>query len=198
MSSKPADSPYIAWIDLETTGNRADDSIIEVGFVLTDRDLNEVISRSLVVKPLTWHLLRRRMTDVVWQMHDKNGLLNDLAMGTGFEVGEADKEIAAILKVYGKGNHIPFAGSGVAHFDRQYIKREMPKTNDLLSYWAYDIGSMRRFLQWWGVETPGSDLSLAKTHRALDDIREHINETRIIRDRLASNADKAWRYDDLD
>lgn len=195
---KPEDSDYIAWFDLETTGNREDDSIIEVGFVLTDRDLNEVTAIQRVIKPHDWNYLRSRMGSVVAEMHEKNGLLADIDLGRWLTVSPeaVDAELSAILKGYGKGNHIPLAGSGVAHFDRKYIRRELPKTDALLSYWAYDIGSVRRFLKLWGVETPGSELRQSKTHRALDDIREHIAETKVIRDTLQRNAEQAWMYRD--
>jgi len=196
VSRKPEDSDYIAWIDLETTGNRDDDSIIEVGFVLTDRDLNEEWAQSWVIRPWDWNYLRKRMSDVVVEMHEKNGLLADVELfGWGaYGPAKADREIAAILQEYGKGNHIPLAGSGVAHFDRKYIRRELPKTDELLSYWAYDIGAVRRFLKWWDISTPGSELHQSKTHRALDDIREHIAETKVIRDTLQRHAEDSWKY----
>jgi oligoribonuclease (3'-5' exoribonuclease) len=201
-TKKPIDSPYIAWFDLETTGNRKDDSIIEVGFALTDRDLNEVTALSAVVLPHDYNFLRSRMDKVVVEMHEANGLLADLCdMEAHADIprgpNRIDDHIATILKEYGKGNHVPLAGSGVSHFDRQYIRREMPRTDAKLSYWSLDIGVMRRWLQWWGIETPGSELRQAKTHRALDDVREHIAEAKVIRDVLRLNAERAWLYDDL-
>lgn len=195
---RPEDSEYIAWIDLETTGNKDDDSIIEVGFVLTDRDLNEVEAKQLVVRPIHWEFLRSRMSDVVTEMHTKNGLLDDIERNfVPLPVEGADAFLSHLLRAYGKGNHIPLAGSGVAHFDRKYIRRELPKTDALLSYWAYDIGSVRRFLRWWDIPTPGSELRQAKTHRALDDTREHIAETRAIRDALQRHSEDAWKYWEL-
>lgn len=199
MSRKPEDSQWVAWIDLETTGNKDDDSIIEVGFVLTDRDLNEEFAGAWVIHPWDWNYLRKRMEPVVVEMHEQNGLLDELNMfGWGaYGPAKADREVAAILQEYGKGNHIPLAGSGVSHFDRKYIRKELPKTSDLLSYWAYDIGAVRRFLKWWDIPTPGSALRQAKTHRALDDIREHIAETRIIRDTLMRHSEDSWKYWEL-
>ena len=198
----PNDSPYVAWIDLETTGNREDDSIIEVGFVLTDRDLNEVRSLSLVIVPHDWHFQRDRMTPVVVGMHEKNGLLSDIELSVMHTPelrgpSGADHILSGILKSYGKGNHIPLAGSGVSHFDRKYIRREMPKTDGLLSYWALDIGVMRRWLERWDIYPEAAKLQHSKTHRALDDIREHIAEAKTIRDHLQLNAEEAWRYNDL-
>lgn len=198
--SKPIDSPYIAWFDLETTGSRDDDAIMEIGFVLTDRDLNEVEARKYLVVPHDWNFLRERMDDVVVNMHEANGLMTDIILRYPHQspgAAYADAEISSILRRYGGGNHVPLAGSGVGHFDRKYIKRELRETNSLLSYWTLDIGVMRRWLTIWGIETPGSDLRQAKTHRALDDIREHIAETKVIRDTLQQNAERAWMYEDL-
>jgi len=200
--TKPIDQPYIAWFDLETTGSREDDSIIEVGFVLTDRDLNELVAVSEVVLPHDYNFLRSRMDPVVVEMHEKNGLLADLNRIESHAyiprgANRIDTHIASILKEYGKGDHLPFAGSGVAHFDRKYIRREMPRTDAKLSYWALDIGSLRRWLQVWGIETPGSELHQPKTHRAVDDVREHIAEAKAIRDTLQLNAERALMYDDL-
>lgn len=195
MSRKPEDSDFIAWFDLETTGNREDDAIVEVGFVLTDRDFRVEFADSFVVLPTNWQRLRERMAPVVVDMHTKNGLLEDIP--EGWNITDVDTEIAKVLNHYGKGNHIPLAGSGVAHFDRKYIRREMVETDALLSYWAYDIGAVRRFLKWWEVPTPGSELRQAKTHRALDDIYEHIAEAKAIRDALQRLAEDSWKYWEL-
>ena len=184
--SNPIDSPYIAWFDLETTGSKSDDAIIEVGFAITDRDLNEVDARSWVTTTLAINFLLTRMEPIVRSMHEKNGLL-DALMFTGDFISDVDREVSDILFEYGKGQHVPFAGSGVSHFDRKYIRRDMPKTDSLLSYWALDIGAVRRWLQVWGIETPGSELHGAKTHRALDDVREHIAEAKAIRNILQEN-----------
>lgn len=193
--TKPIDSPYIAWFDLETTGNREDDAIIQVGLVISDRDLNEVCARSWTVWPLRWDYLRERMAPVVVEMHTANGLLDKVKYGD--DPAKVDADLAEVLRYYGRGNHLPFAGSGVSHFDRKYIRRELPMTDSLLSYWALDIGVMRRWLQWWGIETPGSELQQAKTHLALDDVREHIAEAKTIRNVLTDNQNLAGRYEDL-
>lgn len=189
--TKPEEFPYIAWIDLETTGNRDDDRIIEVGFVLTDRDLNEVIHLTDYCRPWGWEDLRARMAEPVVEMHTKNGLLFDIESIDPMEMsgpGRIDRNIAAVLFQFGGGNHVPLAGSGVSHFDRKYIRREMPLTDSLLSYWAYDIGAVRRYLRWWGIEVPEAEQHAAKKHRALDDVREHIAEAKAIRDALRRQA----------
>lgn len=185
--AKPEDSPYIAWIDLETTGNRPEDQIIEIGAVMTDRDLNELSSKQIVVSgPYSFQngtlFLSRdakleTMDPFVVDMHTKNGLLEDCTK-IGVSMPAADSAITHWIKQYTKGDHIPLAGSGVSHFDRAFIKKDLPKFDKYLSYWAYDTGVIRRTLKLFGIDASFADTTDDKTHRALDDIRAHVEEMR--------------------
>jgi oligoribonuclease (3'-5' exoribonuclease) len=185
---------YIYWTDLECTGSTKDDYILEIGAVITDRELNEIDDRQIVL-PITAQM-EENLPDVVREMHTVNGLLDDckskvLALGEGMfivpekvsydhAVAEADLELSAWIKSYNGADHMPFAGSGVGHYDRRYYDRQLPLTSKRLTYWPLDIGVVRRFMDLAGVQlttsiTGGTD---AKTHRALDDTRVHINEAR--------------------
>lgn len=190
------DSPVIAWFDLETTGSADDDRIIEVGFTLTDRQLVPQASLRFVAKPRNYRRLRARMDPVVVEMHTANGLLDDVER-LGESIAFADERIAALLKEYNGSNHTPFAGSGVGHFDRKFIKAEMPQTNKRLTYWPLDIGVLRRWFVLWGIEAPESAMAAqAKTHRAPDDIFEHIKEARAYREHLTMVTERARRCED--
>lgn len=184
---KPEDSQYICWIDLETTGNRDIDQIIEIGAVMTDRDLNELSSKQIVIsgpmifkngvvfmgsKPELYSI-----DPVVVEMHTKNGLLVDCRNSDNTTLS-ADLEMVEWIKQYTSGDHIPLAGSGVSHFDRRYIRKDLPKFEKFLSYWAYDTGIIRRTLKLFGIDASAADTTDDKTHRALDDIRAHVEEMR--------------------
>lgn len=174
--TKPENSQYICWVDLETTGNRPEDHIIEVGAVLTDRELTEIDSVRLVIGATASQL--EGMEPLVVNMHTKNGLLAEVGK-SNIALPKADQLMAAWIKQYTKGEHIPLAGSGVLHFDRPYIKKDLPEFNRYLSYWAYDVGVIRRTLRLWGIDTWWADAaSDGKNHRALDDVRGHIEEMR--------------------
>lgn len=176
---KPEDSPYICWIDLECTGNQPTHQIIEVGLVITDRDLCVEEQRNWIIKPSeVWEY---QMNDLVREMHTENGLIRDVKM-KGRPTAVVDQEIADFLHRLDNGNHIPLAGSGVSHYDRRYIRADLPKTDARLSYWSLDIGVLRRTLTMvCGVVLPEAELKEAKTHRALDDILVHIEEARVYR-----------------
>lgn len=190
--AKPEDSPYICWVDLECTGNRPEDQIIEIGAVMTDRDLNELSAKQIVVngpmhfndgwaflggEPVQFHSI----DPFVAEMHTKNGLLDDCRK-SDTSILFADYQMVEWIKQYTKGEHIPLAGSGVSHFDRWYIRKDLPNFNKYLSYWAYDTGVIRRTLKLFGIDVSMADTSDDKTHRALGDIRTHVQEMRVYKE----------------
>lgn len=172
---------YMFWTDLETTGSALEtNALIEVGAVITDMALNVMDSRSYVVHPGTFVF---EMNDVVRKMHTKNGLLSDIYNKQIALPKEAvDLELSEWIRAYNGSNHMLFAGSGVMHFDRQYIRRDLPLTDARLTYFAIDVGVIRRTFELL-LNVPGWPED-GKTHRALDDILFHIEEMKWALDRM--------------
>lgn len=173
----------ILFLDLETTGNTDLDEIIEVGLVLTTRELVPIGFFQKVIAPTLDGVNRIKANPVVLDMHRTSGLLSDLegleARGWGEDYDDIDTEICEWLdSAAGKSNeHIPFAGSGVMHFDRKYIRRDFPKFDKRLTYWAYDSGVLRRSWQLAGLPTAERPTNLIG-HRALDDAYASVAEYR--------------------
>lgn len=180
----------LLWVDLETTGtDEKSDDIIEIGAVLTDFNLNKIgTSFSQVVEPDDFALGRLMKNQVVRQMHEANGLLDDVISGRSVDIATAQHYMykwitLAINHRVRKGDPAKFrfmlAGSGVAHFDRRFIKQELPLIDGLLTFSPLDVGMVRRFLKLSGVEVDSvGDNSDRKNHRALDDIELHLEEAR--------------------
>ncbi len=170
---------YIFWTDLETTGSDlVGNTIIEIGAVITDMSLNALSARQYVIHspgPM------RHTAQVVVDMHTKNGLWADAARSVN-TIDRVDAEIAEWIKKYNGSNHMAFAGSGVTHFDRQFIRRDMPLTDKSLTYWALDVGAVRRTYEMLagGTDWPED----TKTHRALGDVYFHIEEMRFVVDKF--------------
>lgn len=173
---------WLAWLDLETTGTDEHvDPICEVAVVLTRPDLSEQSEPfQRIVKPvdLGWVLDRVEKAGEVQKMHSANGLLDALRAGEGDPIGLVDQELRAWLKSFSKSRQsVMIAGSGVGHFDRRFVKVQMPQTDGHLWHPPFDMGVFRRMLQAWGrgdlAGQPG-----AKTHRALDDVYDHLAEAR--------------------
>lgn len=180
------------WTDLETTGTKEElDCIIEIGAILTDFEFNPIGDEfTIVVDPDEFALGRMMKTPAVLNMHMKNGLLQDILDGAGTSIENAQKEMLrwmdnTINSKTRKGpvNKFKFmlAGSGVGHFDKRFIKEELPQVNKLLTFPILDVGMVRRFLRFSGVE-PSQQPNDQKNHRALDDIRLHLEEARMYRE----------------
>jgi oligoribonuclease len=174
----------LLWLDLETTGtDEAKDSIIEIAVIPTTPDLDQVGEWTATDEGLG-RLLR---TPVVRAMHEANGLLAEL-----LEEGDRHHTIGAVdhqldTWLVDQGDYLGvnswiLAGSGVGHFDRRFIKAQMPKLDRRLRHWCIDVGVVRRAYSMWTDTAevhPGH--VPGKTHRALDDVRFHLEEARMWR-----------------
>jgi len=182
---------FIIFLDLECTGTGGEGNepdpdayILEIGLVMTDHSpyLNEV-DRKNIILPIWPHEVDA-LLPVVLEMHTKNSLLTDcktLAVGLLPSerpriLREIDVYLAGWMKQFSKKSHIKLAGSGVPHFDRKFIKRDLPFFNATLTHYALDIGSTRRQLELAGVEIPTK--FAYKSHRAVEDAAFHAQEMR--------------------
>lgn len=178
---------HLLWIDLETTGlDEHEDAIVEVAAIVTNLALKE-IDRYRQVAGLTgdaWSRLSKN--DFVRQMHRDNGLLEEM-VDSQTSLRAIDANIVRILEMHRIERHgVMLAGSGVGHFDRRFIRWQMPKTEEYLAYPVMDIGVMRRFLtDLCHIKVP--PFNEGKTHRAIVDVECHLAEGRWLFENL-----KAW------
>jgi oligoribonuclease len=185
----------ILFLDLETTGvDEHVDEIIEVGIVMLDATKDnypEIGSYTHVLIPSDNAFRRMDDKQVVRDMHKKNGLYDTIVSLTGRDLRNqlsyspnfVDKDIVEWIKTFvgSDSTQIPYGGSGVAHFDRRFIKRYLPRFDKMITHWALDVGVLRRSFVKAGV-TP-ADVVLEsqgqeKDHRALQDARVHADEWR--------------------
>lgn len=172
----------ILFLDLETTGNTDYDEIVEVGLVLTDPTFLVLGDYSRVIGPSPDGMNRILANPTVRSMHETSGLLEELRGMPGSDwvnttLDEVDDEICEWLDgLSGRSTeHIPLAGSGVMHFDRKYIRRDFPRFDKRLTYWAYDSGVLRRTWSLAGLPIADRPKSLV-AHRALDDAYASVAE----------------------
>lgn len=188
------DPTHLLWLDLETTGtNENVDQIVEVAVILTDLELTEVTRSSSLVPYDYDGALRLAGNDYVRQMHQTSGLTDDLGRrfigftpdgGVEHEVRwsvlrAAEKELKAQLAHAGTQPHcVMLAGSGVSHFDRRFLRTQMPDLERQLAYPSIDVGVARRMADLWGSPPGVPDFNSDKTHRAMADVVCHLNEAR--------------------
>lgn len=183
---------WLLWLDLETTGSNVDkDCIIEVGCVLTTWDLEELGEFQSLVAPSAQGLGRMMMNQVVREMHEKNGLLQELldAGAPKFPAGlptvhNVTKLVLDWLQIHGiPEKSLILAGAGVGHFDKRFIDRYMPQLSRWMKYWTLDISVARRAYELWTGKQL-LDEEGDKVHRALDDVRYCLAEAEAFKNLL--------------
>lgn len=202
-----ADDPrYLVWMDLETTGtDERRDPILEVGMIVTTTDLaDEVATWSDPVFPADYaptdrpwwqddNWLTALMPPEVVSMHRSSGLLADIMRcdkhyhRLSADLFTIEQHLTYVLDGLGKPGEFMLAGSGVSHFDRRFIKAQMPEFEKWLQYPNADVGVFRRMLRMLGREDLVRPAPQAedKTHRALADARFHLEEARYYKRALA-------------
>lgn len=170
----------LCWIDLEMTGlDPLQNVIVEIATLITNRDL-EIVAEGpeIVVHASEEHL--GRMVNVVRKMHDKSGLTERIRASTS-NLADAERETLVFLKQHLKERSAPLCGNSI-WCDRMFLKLQMPAIDAWLHYRTVDVSSFKEVATRWGVQGIAGAPRKGDQHRALDDIRESIEELRHYRE----------------
>ncbi len=200
-------NPPIAftWTDLETTGlDPRTGSILEVGCLLTDKQLNVRGRFESLVLPENFDGSAESlgMDEYVTNMHTKNGLLD--ALREALEVPDAREMLsvkavagrfAEFLRECGMDESLPrwfdkddptaqtkpyLAGSTVG-FDKAWMEEHMAEVMPLLHYRVYDVSTLKTAAEFYRPEIRWTS---AGAHRAMDDIVESIEHAKLLQDEM--------------
>jgi oligoribonuclease len=173
------DSNALIWIDMEMTGLNPDtDRIIEVATIITDSALNVVAEGPVLVVHQSDAALAA-MDDWNQRTHAGTGLIERVKQST---YNEADVESMTLefLQKHVPKNKSPMCGNSICQ-DRRFLARTMPQLEAWFHYRNLDVSSIKELVKRW---KPGLCSGVVKknTHKALDDIRESIEELRYYRE----------------
>lgn len=170
-------------MDLEMTGLDPDRCVIvEIATLVTDDDLRIVAEGPDLVVHQPPEALED-MEDIVRTMHTRSGLLPAIAASTT-TLEEAGAATLAFIKEHvPERRTVPLCGNSIGT-DRRFLAKHLPEIEDHLHYRSVDVSTLKELARRWypGLldETPRKQTS----HRALDDIRESIDELRFYRERV--------------
>lgn len=169
----------MVWIDMEMTGlDPVKDRIIEIASIVTDGQLNILAEGPNLVIHQPERLIRG-MDQWNQEHHSKSGLIADVRNST-VTVKAAEKMTLEFLKEYCKPKKAPLCGNSV-HHDRRFLARDMPAIDDYLHYRHVDVSTIKALVVRWYPKD--KEPPKGKSHRALSDIRESIEELRFYRER---------------
>jgi oligoribonuclease len=173
----------LAWMDLEMTGLDPERHVIlEVAMIVTDDDLHIVAEAEPLILQATEAQLAE-MDKVVQEMHATNGLLDEVR-ASELTLAEAEQRTLKFLKQWCP-NHgqVPLCGNSIGT-DRRFLARYMPQVEGWLHYRSVDVSSLKELAKRWYPPVLAGLPQKDSHHRALEDIRDSIDELRYYRTAL--------------
>jgi oligoribonuclease len=170
-------------MDLEMTGLDPDAcAIVEIATIVTDDELKIVGEGPDLVVHQPPEVLAR-MEDVVRHMHTKSGLLPAIASST-VTLEEAGAATLAFIKEHvPEPRTVPLCGNSIGT-DRRFLAKYLPEIEEWLHYRSVDVSTIKELARRWYPGFLEETVRKSTSHRALDDIRESIDELRLYRERV--------------
>lgn len=167
----------LVWIDLEMTGLDPDnDRIIEIATIITDSEL-EVIAEGPVLAVHQPDDVLAAMDEWNTRTHNETGLVQRVK-ASPYSEADAERETLAFVQQHVAKNRSPLCGNSICQ-DRRFLYRYMPQLEQWLHYRNLDVSSIKELAHRWAPSL--GNFSKRNTHKALDDIRESIDELRYYR-----------------
>ncbi len=154
----------------------AKDVIVEIATIVTDDEL-EIVAEGpdLVVHQPPEALAG--MDPVVVEMHTSSGLLTAIAAST-VSLEEAGAATLAFIREHvPEARTVPLCGNSIGT-DRRFLAIHLPEIEEHLHYRSVDVSTIKELTRRWYPGALDAVPRKATAHRALDDIRESIDELR--------------------
>ncbi|MDF2867696.1 MAG: orn [Gammaproteobacteria bacterium] len=169
----------LIWIDLEMTGLNTDqDKIIEIATIVTDAHLN-ILAEGPVLAIFQTDDILTGMDDWNTNQHTRSGLVERVrASSINEQIAEA--QTIDFLEKYVPAGKSPMCGNSICQ-DRRFLYRSMPKLEQYFHYRHLDVSTIKELASRWQPKLV-KGLKKKSRHRALDDIRDSIDELRYYRE----------------
>lgn len=162
------------WIDLEMTGlDPAKDHILEIATIITTTEL-EIVAEGpcyIIHQPKS---VLDVMDKWVRKIHTASDLISKVETSP-ISLETAYQETLQFIKQHCKKDKAYLAGNSVWQ-DRMFLCRYMPDIVNFLNYRLIDVSSLKLLVKNWYAKNKNANFKKDDSHRALNDIRESINE----------------------
>eukprot|EP00026_Physarum_polycephalum_P006787 Phypoly_transcript_06839.p2 GENE.Phypoly_transcript_06839~~Phypoly_transcript_06839.p2 ORF type:complete len:179 (+),score=29.71 Phypoly_transcript_06839:1135-1671(+) len=165
----------LVWVDLEMTGLEVDhDTILEMACIITDSELNIIAEGPDMCIHHSDEALDK-MNDWCKVNHAKSGLTARVK-ATVHTLDEVEQTMLEFVKNYVPSPRVaPLAGNSI-HVDRMFLSKYMPKFTEYLHYRIVDVSTVKELCRRWYPSQFSNAPPKENKHRALEDIKESIEE----------------------
>ncbi len=178
MKQNPrAGSEKLVWIDMEMSGlDPQTCRILEIATVVTDLEL-EIVEVGPVIAVHQSEEVLEAMDEWNTEHHFASGLV-ERVRASEFDEPAAEEATLEFVKRHVEERQSPLCGNSIWQ-DRRFIAKDMPRLDAYLHYRNIDVSSIKELARRWYPEL--GPFAKKKTHAALDDIKESIDELRYYR-----------------
>ncbi|MBT6401372.1 oligoribonuclease [candidate division WWE3 bacterium] len=170
----------LVWIDLEMTGlDLEDNRITEIACLVTNEDLEVIAEGPEIIIKQDVELFDKDDEFLV-ETFIKSGFA-DKMQASEYDEEKAEHEVIEFLKKYVEENSSPMCGNSI-YMDRMFVNRYMKKLDGYLHYRLIDVTTLKNLATRWYPNLPKYKKS--EIHRAMDDIKESIEELKYYRKHL--------------
>jgi oligoribonuclease len=174
-------SPRLVWVDLEMTGLDPETcTIVEIATIITDSHLATVAEGPCLVIRQPEEILAK-MTPFVRDLHTKSGLLDRIKV-SDVTLEDAAAQTTRFIEAHCVKGTPPLCGNSVWK-DRAFLERYMPSVVGTLHYRMIDVSTVKEIVRRWYPNEFHAPKK-REVHRALDDIRESIEELKWYRSKI--------------
>ena len=167
------DPTNLIWIDLEMTGLDPDhDKIIEIGTVITDKNLNILASGPALAIHQSDRVLAK-MDEWCTRQHGSSGL-TERVRKSKISLKKAEQMTLDFIKQYVPEGASPMCGNTICQ-DRRFLFRGMPTLEKYFHYRNFDVSSFK-ILAKNRYPTIAKQFHKQTRHEALSDVYDSINE----------------------
>ena len=177
MNGTQGNELNLVWMDLEMTGLDPDrDTIIEIATIITDGQL-EVIAEGPVLAIHHSDEVLAGMDQWNRDHHGSSGLTARVR-ASAIDLAEAERRTLDFVRQHTRERTSPLCGNSIWQ-DRRFLARYMPTLEAYLHYRIVDVSTVKELARRWYPGQPMPEKK--KTHLAVDDVRESIEELRFYR-----------------
>ena len=163
----------LVWIDLEMSGLELDEcTILEIATIVTDSEL-EVLGEGPELVIHQPDEVLEEMDEWNTKHHGESGLTEAVRESTT-TMKQAERQTLDFIAQYCHRDTAPLCGNSVWQ-DRRFLAKYMPRLEEYLHYRLIDVSSVKEVVKRWYPDELTPPVK-QQSHRALDDIRESIEE----------------------